>query len=40
MAVVVMLVHTYYGYTASAGRPGSARRSGARCARRWSPRCS
>ena len=37
---VIMLVHTYYGYTASGG-PGraSARPSAARCAPRWSPRC-
>ena len=31
LSVVIMLVHTYYGYTARAGRPGSGRPSGVRC---------
>ena len=35
ITVVIMLVHTYYGYNASGGRPGSVRPWAARCVPRW-----
>ena len=35
IAVVIMLVHTYYGYNASAGRPGSVRPWAGQCVPRW-----